>query len=138
MAKVRQTGTATELTVMEIIGELGIGYRTNAKDLPGSPDLVNDRYHWAILVHGCFWHAHEGCKLWTIPKSNRDFWLRKFKDNRARDRRKRTELARKGFSVLVIWQCELDDPEAIKKKLAKFCFHSSVVRSDISSVFDAS
>lgn len=120
MSKVRQTGTSQELRVRRLLHSFGYRFRVKTKDLPGSPDIANRSARWAIFVHGCFWHAHENCRLWTIPKSNQEFWAKKFIDNRERDKRKVSELERLGYSVLTLWQCDLDDEAKAKRKIHKF------------------
>ena len=137
MANVRKTSTSTEIAIRNLIDDLSISFRTGARDLPGSPDIVNDERRWAIFVNGCFWHAHAGCKYWTIPRSNRAFWRKKFRDNRARDQRKENELKSLGYSVLVVWQCELKDVETLKTSLLNFCRSSTDVGSKSSAVLHA-
>lgn len=120
MARVRQRDTSAERAVRSIVHRLGHRYRTNARDLPGSPDLVNRRQGWAIFVHGCFWHGHQGCKKATVPKTRRDWWRRKLCENRQRDRRKARQLEALGFSVLTIWECEFQESLVAERKLRKF------------------
>jgi DNA mismatch endonuclease (patch repair protein) len=106
MSRVRQSGTTPELMVARTLRGLGIGYRKNARDLPGSPDFVNRGRRWAIFVNGCYWHHHR-CRRGTIPKRNRDFWVSKFAANRRRDARAIHDLRRKGFDVILVWECEV-------------------------------
>ncbi len=120
MSRVRQKNTVPELRVRQLVHSLGFRFRINGKDLPGSPDLVNRRLRWAIFVHGCYWHAHEGCSLWKIPTNNRPFWEKKFSNNRERDQRKLKELENSGYRILVIWQCELADRDALTIRLLNF------------------
>ncbi len=110
MSRVRQSGTAFEQSLAAILTRLGVKYSTIGKGLPGTPDFFSESDRWAIFVHGCFWHRHRGCKKSKIPRSNREFWKRKFSDNRRRDRRKAEELSRQGYRVLSIWACELEAP----------------------------
>jgi DNA mismatch endonuclease (patch repair protein) len=119
LARIRQHGTDAELTVRRIASGLGLRYRVKNRDLPGSPDLANRSRRWAVFVHGCYWHSHDGCPRATVPKRNRAFWEKKFSDNRARDRRAAEELESRGFRVLTIWQCELDHPELVRERLAQ-------------------
>lgn len=119
MAGVRQTGTANELSVQKILRSLGHRFTVKAKDLPGTPDIVNRTHRWAIFVHGCFWHAHN-CPLWKLPKGNRSFWKKKFAANKKRDKTKLKELRRKGYSVLTVWQCELKHEIKVRRKLQTF------------------
>ncbi len=118
MQRVRQRKTAPEERVARILRDLGIAYRRNVRTLPGSPDFANRSRGWALFVNGCYWHHHTGCRRATTPKSNRDFWERKFADNRRRDARKIRELRAAGLRVLIVWECELDDPEALAGKLS--------------------
>ena len=82
------------------------GYRTNIKRLPGSPDIVFSRKRLAIFVHGCFWHRCPKCKP-SSPKSNPDFWMKKFERNEERDARKLEELNSLGWRTIVVWECEI-------------------------------
>src|SRR3989442_490576 len=103
-----------------ILSDIGAHYRLNVKTLPGSPDVVNQRLHKAVFVHGCFWHRHARCGRGTIPMTNRRFWLDKLYKNVQRDRRKVAALRRQGFDVLVVWECELERPEGLKRRMKAF------------------
>ncbi|WP_237359258.1 very short patch repair endonuclease [Rhizobium phaseoli] len=116
MAGVRQKGTRIETVVAEILGELGLRYRKNVKQLVGSPDFANRSRRWAIFVNGCFWHHHTGCRKATVPKTNTGFWTRKFRDNRRRDAKAIMSLRRSGYRVVVVWECER---AGIRSKLGK-------------------
>jgi DNA mismatch endonuclease (patch repair protein) len=117
MGRVRQRDTAPELMVRRATTALGLRYRTRNRDLPGSPDLANRSRHWAVFVHGCYWHRHEGCPRASTPKNNQGFWLAKFEYNRARDLRAQRALQQLGFRVLVIWECETTHESALRKRL---------------------
>jgi DNA mismatch endonuclease (patch repair protein) len=117
MARVRQRGTRAELAVACALRRLGISYRKNVRSLPGSPDFANRSGHWAIFVHGCFWHRHTGCKLATMPKTNETFWRDKFANNRIRDARAIRNLRGIGFRVCLIWQCQTGNPEGLSERL---------------------
>lgn len=117
MARVRQTGTAAERRVAAALRRLGVGYRKNVRDLPGSPDFANKSRGWAIFVHGCFWHRHRGCPRATTPKNNRDFWLAKFARNRERDARAIRSLRARGFKVAIVWECGATRSEARLSKI---------------------
>lgn len=66
------------------------------------------RYRTVVFVHGCFWHGHKGCKKYTIPKSNTDFWVKKVERNQQRDQEVWRKLEAKGWSVVIVWECELE------------------------------
>ena len=120
MSRVRQSGTAAELAVRKIVDSCGVNFQTEATDLPGTPDLVNRERRWVIFVNGCFWHAHENCPRGTLPKRNRAFWEKKFADNRRRDEKNVKNLEIMGYSVLVVWECELKDETKLGKKIKRF------------------
>jgi DNA mismatch endonuclease (patch repair protein) len=120
MKRVKQADTPPERVVRRALSALGVRYRLNAKGLPGTPDIVNRARRWAIFVHGCYWHAHEGCPRWRLPKRNREFWAEKFEANRKRDRQKIDELENLGFTVLVVWQCELEVEVQLRERLDRW------------------
>jgi len=119
MGRVRQSGTAPEMTIRRAVSTLGLRYTVRNRDLPGSPDLANRSRRWAIFVHGCYWHRHEGCHKATTPRTNTDFWLEKFSRNRARDEAARIELERRGYRVLTFWQCDVEENNAIASRLGR-------------------
>lgn len=107
MAGIRSKDTKPEMTVRRYLHARGFRYRLHVRDLPGSPDLVLPKYRVAILIHGCFWHRHSGCRFATTPASNADAWTAKFEANVERDNRKLSALQAAGWHVLVVWECEL-------------------------------
>lgn len=120
MSRVGQKDTPPEIRVRQLLHDAGHRYSTGACDLPGSPDIVSRSSRWAIFVHGCFWHAHQGCSKWRLPKRNRDSWREKFAANRARDARVVRELQELGFKVLTVWECELEHELALTRRLVEF------------------
>jgi DNA mismatch endonuclease (patch repair protein) len=110
MSRIRGADTEPEKLVRLFLRSVGIHYRLNAKRLPGRPDIVVPRARTAIFVHGCYWHRHEGCPLTTTPKSNAEFWARKFAGTVERDRRKEQALRELGWVVEVVWECEIERP----------------------------
>lgn len=113
MGRIRGRNTKPELLVRKAAHGLGYRYRLHHKSLPGSPDLVFSKRKIALFVHGCFWHRHENCKYSYKPKSNIDFWARKFQTNVTRDERVRKELEALGWRIAVIWQCETAEPDSL-------------------------
>ena len=107
MASIRLKDTKPELLVRKWLWSHGYRYRLNVKSVPGKPDIVLRRYRTAIFVNGCFWHGHEECGHYNIPKSNTDFWVNKITKNKERDQRNYSDLFNAGWSVIVIWECQL-------------------------------
>lgn len=107
MAAVKSKNTKPEMLVRRYLFSRGFRYRLNNPRLPGHPDLVLRRYRTCIFVNGCFWHGHEGCDAYRIPKTNTPFWETKIRRNRERDLRVQRELAAMGWHCLTVWECEL-------------------------------
>lgn len=121
MAAIHSRNTKPELIVRKGLWRRGFRYRLNHKRLPGHPDLVLRRYHTCIFVNGCFWHGHEGCRYYRIPKTNTDFWLKKIKRNQERDRREQQLLAQMGWHCMTVWECQLK-PKVREKTLDSLAF----------------
>ena len=108
MARVRRSATTPELAVRSALTERGIRFRVSNYDLPGSPDVANRNARWAIFVHGCFWHRHQGCRRATTPSRNAEYWQQKFLTNVRRDARAQRRLRQAGWTVFVVWECAAD------------------------------
>lgn len=120
MRAIRSKDTSPELTVRRLVHSLGYRYRLHAAKLPGKPDLVFASRKKVIFLHGCFWHLHAGCREGRIPGSRQSYWKPKLEGNRERDQRNRRALRRLGWSVLVIWECEVKRGERLRGKIEKF------------------
>jgi DNA mismatch endonuclease, patch repair protein len=120
MARIRSQDTRPEIITRAAVHALGIRFRKHVSALPAKPDLANQKQKWAILVHGCFWHSHESCKLASNPKSNRPYWEEKLWRNRERDAAKIAALRALGFRVLVVWECDVRRGSRLQTALRKF------------------
>lgn len=107
MSHICSADTKPELMLRHALWRLGFRYRVNEKHLPGKPDIVLPKYHTVIFVHGCFWHGHEGCSKYSVPKTNTDFWTAKLSRNKQRDQEVWRQLEAKGWSVIIVWECQL-------------------------------
>ena len=107
MSRIRGKATKPELLVRNWLWKHGYRYRLNVNSVPGRPDIVLRRYRTAIFVNGCFWHGHEECGNYSVPKTNTEFWLTKVTRNRERDQRNYKDLHEAGWHVIVIWECQL-------------------------------
>lgn len=119
MRAVHSTGTGAERKCEVLLRSMKIRYRRNDADLPGRPDFVLTGPRLALFVHGCFWHAHKGCKNSTLPTSNVDYWNRKIDRNRKRDRRVRDALRQAGWRTAVIWECAFSDQPSVARRLER-------------------
>ena len=122
MRAIRSKNTSPEKRVRSAAHRLGLRFRLHRKDLPGSPDLLFPSRRIALFVHGCFWHRHEGCPGATTPKTNIEYWSRKFRGNIERDRKNRKKLEEDGWKVLVIWECETKNRESLETFLSENFF----------------
>ena len=107
MSHIHSKATKPEMAVRRWLWTHGYRYRLNVRSVPGKPDIVMRRYRTAIFVNGCFWHGHEGCTKFVMPKSNTDFWRTKIENNRRRDQKNYDILLQNGWQVIVVWQCNL-------------------------------
>lgn len=121
----KRRDTKPELIVRGLLREIGhSGYRLQWKKVPGRPDIAYPGKKIAIFVNGCFWHRCPKCDL-PLPKSNQDFWKAKFRRNIERDQRKINELEAQGWTVHVIWECELKDRKEAQHRVAQFFINTS-------------
>ena len=107
MSQIRSKNTKPEEIVRKFLFSKGFRYRKNDKKLPGKPDIVLPKYKTIIMVNGCFWHKHEGCKYFVWPKNNAEFWKEKINRNIERDYINQLELRNLGWKVIIVWECEL-------------------------------
>jgi DNA mismatch endonuclease, patch repair protein len=118
MSQIQAKDTKPEMIVRKFLHNSGFRYRLHVKELPGKPDLVLPKYNSVIFVHGCFWHAHGGCKYFKIPGTNSEFWKEKLYGNKERDENNKEILKREGWKIITVWSCELKPnkaPETLNK-----------------------
>jgi len=111
MSSIRGKNTRPEMIVRKYLFGRGFRYRLHNKRLPGKPDIILRKYRTVILVNGCFWHGHEGCRYYRLPTTNTEFWRHKIELNQARDLRERIDLRNLGWHVVQIWECQLKPKE---------------------------
>lgn len=121
MASIRGKGTKPEILVRKYLFSRGFRYRLNHPRLPGHPDIVLLKYRSVIFVNGCFWHGHEDCKYYVLPKTNTDFWKAKIERNKARDLAELQRLASMGWHCITVWECQLK-PAVRAKTLEALAF----------------
>lgn len=107
MAAIKWKDTKPEMIVRKYLFSRGLRFRVQVRKLPGNPDIVLPKYKTVIFVNGCFWHGHEGCKYFRLPKSNVEFWKEKIERNIERDRESMQALIDLGWKVIRVWECGL-------------------------------
>ncbi|UYQ94954.1 DNA mismatch endonuclease Vsr [Chitinophaga horti] len=107
MSKIKGKDTKPEMLVRKYLFSHGFRYRVHDRRLPGNPDIVLPKYRTAIFIHGCFWHGHEGCRYFIIPKTRTEWWVSKLSRNTANDEKALTALHALGWKAIVIWECDL-------------------------------
>jgi DNA mismatch endonuclease (patch repair protein) len=107
MSRIRSKNTKPEMLVRKFLFSKGFRYRLHYKLLPGKPDIILIKYKTVVFVHGCFWHGHENCKYFAVPKTRTEWWLQKIRRNKERDISALVELKKLGWKVITIFECEL-------------------------------
>lgn len=114
MSQIKDKNTKPEMLVRKFLFANGFRFRLHVKKLPGKPDIVLPKYKTVVFVNGCFWHAHEGCKYFVIPKTRTDWWLNKLSINKQKDGENFSRLALSGWKIIVIFECELKSKKRIQ------------------------
>jgi DNA mismatch endonuclease (patch repair protein) len=122
MRRIRSKDMKPELQVRRLLHRLGYRYRLHRRDLPGHPDIIFPRLKKSIFVHGCFWHQHGDpeCRITRVPKSRLEYWTLKLNRNKERDEESVTSLTSMGWTVLVVWECQVPEERKLQRKLASF------------------
>ena len=107
MNRIKGKDTKPELVVRKFLFAQGLRYRLHVKNLPGNPDLVFPKYKTVLFINGCFWHGHKGCRYFTLPKTNTEWWLQKIKGTQKRDKEAEIALNVAGWKVITVWECQL-------------------------------
>ncbi len=107
MSRIRSKNTKPELIVRKFLFSNGFRFRIHVKSLPGTPDIVLPKYKAVIFIHGCFWHGHENCRYFVVPKTRTDWWLNKIRRNKQLDSDNFRNLTKQGWKIITIFGCEL-------------------------------
>jgi DNA mismatch endonuclease, patch repair protein len=125
MSRIRSSNTKPEMLVRKFLHAQGFRYRLHVKNMPGKPDIVLPKYKTVIFVHGCFWHGHEGCRYYAVPKTRTEWWLNKINTNIANDSKAVKALKKDGWKVVEIWECDLKRDKI--EKILKYLFKKLIV-----------
>lgn len=118
MSHIKNKNTRPEKMVRSLLHRMGYRFRLHSNVLPGKPDIILPKYKTVILVHGCFWHRHESCRYATTPATNTNFWSQKFDKNIKNDRKVYGQLVSMGWTVIVVWECEIKKIDVLQKRLS--------------------
>lgn len=119
MSRIRGKDTKPEIAVRSLLHKLGYRFRIHVKSLPGTPDIVLPKHKTVLLVHGCFWHRHRGCRFAYALKSRVAFWEAKFSATIERDQRVYRQLRKSGWRAITVWECETKKLDILKSRLLR-------------------
>jgi DNA mismatch endonuclease (patch repair protein) len=128
MRAIRKVNTKPEIRVRSLLHRAGLRFRLHARQLPGTPDIVLRKHNTAILVNGCFWHQHPKCRYAKLPRARPEYWLPKLARNVERDVKNQEALAKLGWRVLVVWECETEDLPKLSRRLLQDLLGTNKVR----------
>lgn len=118
MSQIKGKNTKPEILTRKLLFSNGFRYKLHDKKLPGKPDIVLPKLKTAIFIHGCFWHGHEGCKYYVVPKTRTKWWLEKIERNKEKDLESIAALSNRGMKIFTIFECELK-PDKREKNMSK-------------------
>ena len=118
MSQIKSKNTKPELRVRSYLHKCSFRFRIHKKELPGTPDIVLPKFKTAIFIHGCFWHGHENCRYFRLPKSKTEWWENKISGNSVRDVKNIKALEDLGWRVIILWECDLN-PKVMERNLEK-------------------
>jgi DNA mismatch endonuclease, patch repair protein len=118
MSRIRSKDTKPELLVRKTLHAQGFRYTLHDKKLPGKPDIVLPKYKTVIFIHGCFWHGHDNCKYFKVPKTRTEWWINKIDRNKMNDEKAMKFLKKEGWKIITIWECGLK-PAKLEKTLIR-------------------
>ncbi len=107
MSRIKSKDTKPEIFVRKFLFANGFRYRLHAKNLPGKPDVILPKYKTAIFINGCFWHGHENCHYFKLPKTRTEWWRKKIQRNRDNDIIKHNKLKDMDYRLIIIWECQI-------------------------------
>jgi DNA mismatch endonuclease, patch repair protein len=131
MAGIKGKNTKPEIRVRKLLHAMGFRFRLHVADLPSKPDIILPKHKSAIFVQGCFWHGHEMCPVFRLPKSRTDFWRKKIGANHLRDDRSKAELIRLGWKVIYIWECAIKGSTRLTVEQLKLAISDAVISTNI-------
>lgn len=138
MAAIKGKDTKPEMIVRKYLFSCGLRYRVNNRKLPGSLDIVLKKYKTVVFINGCFWHGHQGCKYYRLPKTNVDSWRNKIAMNMARDHANNIDLHLAGWKVIRVCECDIktkaereDTLERIYQEIIGTKYNSNAYESSV-------
>jgi len=118
MSRIKGTNSKPELLVRKYLFSKGFRFRLHDKKLPGKPDITLPKYRTVIFINGCFWHGHENCKYFSIPKTRTEWWTEKISNNKINDVKSSAKLIELSWKVITVYTCDLK-PKKITETLSE-------------------
>jgi DNA mismatch endonuclease, patch repair protein len=131
MSRIKAKNTKPELAVRSFLHRRGFRFALHRRDLPGTPDIVLPQYRTVVFVHGCLWHGHIPCSKYLPPRTHREYWIPKIRENRRRDARQLRELRALGWRVFVVWECQIASGRLLEARLRPLLVRADARRSRI-------
>ena len=120
MSRIRSRDTKPELFIRSLLHRNNFRFRVSYP-ISGTPDMFFTKKRIAVFIHGCFWHRHNNCKFSYVPKSNVEFWRKKFRKNILRDKEVITQLKNENIRILILWEC------TVKKMIRNKIFREEIL-----------
>jgi DNA mismatch endonuclease, patch repair protein len=120
MSRIKGKDTKPEMLVRKFLFSMGLRYRLHDRKLPGKPDLVFPKHGVVVFIHGCYWHGHDGCKYFVVPKTRTEWWIDKINKNKLNDINSISQLRESGWKVIIVWECQLKSNQRDKKLRSLF------------------
>jgi DNA mismatch endonuclease (patch repair protein) len=107
MSQIKGKNTKPEIMVRKFLFAKGFRFKLHSKKLPGKPDIILPKFKTVIFIHGCFWHGHEDCRYFVMPKTRTEWWKAKIVQNKKLDSENYLKLTNLSWKVITIFECRL-------------------------------
>lgn len=132
MSQIKGKDTKPEMLVRKFLFSKGYRYRLHDKKLPGKPDIVLPKLKTVVFVHGCYWHGHDNCKYFVLPKTRTNWWLQKIKRNKELDSENLSRLVNMGWRIYTVFECDLK-PVKRDKTLLQLTEKLAIIQNKLKS-----
>lgn len=135
MARIKGKNTGPERIVVAALTGIGLTFDQHVADLPGRPDVVFRDAKLAVFIDGDFWHGFR-FPLWAHKLAEK--WQEKIAATRRRDNRNFRTLRRLGWSVLRIWEHQVEaDPKRCITRIRQALTEQALKPPNVTSTRDS-